>query len=57
MGRQMAELTVTASLSRHNDERDDADNQAWERFAELVRQLAEREEFKDISLMVSGGGW
>lgn len=57
MGRNMVELTVTASLSSHNDERDERDGQAWERFAAEVRELAEREEFKDISLMVSGGGW
>lgn len=57
MGRQMVELSVTATLSRHNDEQDDADDRAWERFAALVRELAEREEFKDISPMVSGGGW
>lgn len=57
MGRQMVEMSVTATLSRHNDEQDDADNRAWELFAAEVRKVAEREEFKDISPMVSGGGW
>lgn len=53
MGRQMVELSVTATLSRHNDEQDDADDRAWERFGAEVQKLAEREEFKDISLMVN----
>jgi hypothetical protein len=57
MGRNMVELTVTARLSSHNSEQDDIDLRAWERFAALVRELADREEFKDISLDVSGGSW
>lgn len=57
MGRKMVELTVTAALSNHNSEQDEVDGRAWERFATEVRTLAEREEFADISLTVSGGDW
>jgi hypothetical protein len=40
MGRERLSLECTASASRHNSPRDDADNASWNRFAEGVRRLA-----------------
>jgi hypothetical protein len=53
MGRKGIQLTVTGSLSSHNDERDDQDRELWERFAREVRDLAGRPEYDAIDLDVS----
>lgn len=53
MGRKAVDLTITARLSSHNDEQDDEDRRHWEEFAQQVRALAERPEYRDIEIMVS----
>jgi hypothetical protein len=52
MGRNTVSIEVTARLSAHNSEQDDIDLQAWERFVAAVRELAEREDFRDIGVDV-----
>lgn len=52
MGRNTVSIEATARLSAHNDEQDDIDMQAWDRFKAAVRELAEREEFRDIDITV-----
>jgi hypothetical protein len=53
MGRNPVSIEVTARLSAHNDEQDDIDMEAWERFVAAVRQLANREEYRDINVSVN----
>ena len=40
MGRKQAQLRVTASLSAHNSEQDEKDQETWDRFVQGVRELA-----------------
>lgn len=50
MGYESVELRVFARLSRHNSERDDADDQTWAAFTAVVREVASRPEFADIEI-------
>jgi len=58
MGRKTAELAIFARLSNHNDEQDDLDRAAWERFTAAVKQLAKQPEYEgiEISFMDRGAG-
>lgn len=44
MGRKQVRLQATASLSDHNSEQDDRDQEIWDRFDEAVRELAQATE-------------
>lgn len=41
MGRQQVRLEVVASVSRHNDPRDEMDDAQWDELRERVEALAE----------------
>ena len=52
MGRKGVELSVIATLSDHNDERDVADEASWEDLAERVKALVAEPKYAEISAMV-----
>lgn len=56
MGRRTGKITAYATLSNHHDEQDEIDARAWKEFMRQVRELAEREEFKELDITVEDGG-
>ncbi len=48
MGYNAVRLEVTARLSSHNDERDERDEQLWEKFRRQVQELSEDPEYQEI---------
>jgi hypothetical protein len=53
MGYLLVEGKFSASLSRHNSLKDKLHNVMWLDFIERVQALSEREEYKDISILVT----
>lgn len=53
MGYERTELTITASVSRHNSDRDIAHDLLWALLVERIEALIESPEFADISPMIS----
>lgn len=56
MGRKTAEIRVNARLSSNNDERDQADRAAWERFVTAVRLLAREPLYTGLDVEVNDMG-
>ena len=55
MGRNQVQLKVTSSLSNHNSEQDELDQEIWNRFVRAVRELAQAtEDLYGLELMVDG---
>jgi len=52
MGRTHEEIRISVSLSRHNSEQDDIDDNAFENLKMEIREICEREEYQHISPMM-----
>jgi hypothetical protein len=52
MGYTQEQLTITAWLSSHNDDRDEADARAWESLCQQVQALIDAPEYRDIRPML-----
>ncbi|MEV2239563.1 hypothetical protein [Micromonospora sp. NPDC049891] len=48
MGRKTAKLDVTAKLSNHFDEDDEADREKWNKLVAEVKEIVNRPEYEDI---------
>ncbi|MER7331764.1 MULTISPECIES: hypothetical protein [unclassified Micromonospora] len=57
MGRKTAEMRVFAyNISNHNDEQDEIDRAAWQKFMGEVRELAKKPEYAEIEIEVGDYG-
>jgi hypothetical protein len=51
MGRDCVEFRVTATVSRHNSDRDREDDALWEELRERVRMICMEHRYESISPM------
>lgn len=49
MGREQKRVTVYATVSRHNEARDERDDALWELLLAEIRMLIEDDKYKPIS--------
>jgi hypothetical protein len=52
MGRTFEKITVSVTLSRHNSEQDDIDDNAFENLRNEIQELCSREDYKHIDPLV-----
>lgn len=51
MGRSLEEYRILASLSSHNSEQDEIDEQLWEEVKRRIREIIEDPRYESINLM------
>lgn len=53
MGRRQESITITASLSSHNDEQDDIDEARWTELRGRIEDLLNESKYQDIGPMIT----